>query len=203
MARRVSNGRIAAIMKSAVSDQIEDWKEVANKPSKAGSYSENYVAGSPKAKWRRKIWKYGPIEAGTEATYTLTGAISGSTDGHVEVQAITIMLTSSLSGATTTPGLASPAVYIGAIGLGSPVIDADYFYTASVSDPAFISGSGAAILAHPARGGTHLYTAANLINGGYHTASTDVTITYNVAPSSSVGEYYVFIYGDKFMKSYE
>jgi hypothetical protein len=192
MAKRVSDGRIAAIMKSAVSDEIENWKQLANKPSKAGSYSENYVAGSPKAKWRRRIWKYGPIPAGTEQTYTLSGAISGSANGHIEVRAISLMVTSSLSS----------SIYIDKIGLGSPINDVNYFYSSSVST-SLVSSSGDAILAHPARGGTSEYTAGDLVNGGYHTASTHVTVTFNAAPATDVGDFYVFIYVDKFWKLYE
>ena len=180
------------------SDAIENYKEAALRPSKSGQFSDIFHRGSPKAKWRSQIFKFGPFEQGTDITRTISGSIPATIDAHIRVEGVTLFITSSLSSST----------YIDSVGISGTGVatDADYFYSSSFGSThqlGFLSASGQTMLAHPGRAGTQLATTSSIHHGGWHTSSANVTITYNRDPATSVGQMYLYVYADRLFKAFE
>ena len=204
--KQLIEGRLESMMKSSVSDTLEGWKQTERKPSKSGGYNEIYNFGSPKAKWRAQIFKFGPLAVGTGKIRTVSGSIPASADRHLKIEAITIMVSGALSS----------SVYIDKIGLsgvGVPT-DIDYFYSSS-SEPlfgggaSFVSASGRAILAHPGRAGTADHASGSIHNAGWHTSSANVTVQFQndvgslTAMATDIGDLYMYVYCDNVFKAFE
>lgn len=183
------------------SDAIENFKEAGLKPSKSGQFSDIFHRGSPKAKWRSQIFKFGPFVQGTDQTRTITGAIPASAANHLKIEGVTLFITSSLSS----------SVYIDKVGISGTGVatDADYFYSSSAEggrlghQVGFLSASGHSMLAHPGKAGTLATNTGSIHHGGWHTGSANITLTYNKAPASDVGELYLYVYADKLFRAFE
>ena len=200
--KQLREGRLESMMKSSVSDTLEDWKANERKPTRAGGYTEIYNFGSPKAKWRAQVFKFGPLAAGTGTIRTVSGSIPATAARHLKVEAITIMVSGALSS----------SIYIDKIGLSGVGIptDIDYFYSSS-SEPlsSFVSASGRAILAHPGRAGTADHASGAIHNAGWHTSSANVTVQFQndvgnlTVMATDVGDLYMYVYCDNIFKAFE
>jgi len=203
MAKRISDSRIEAIMKRSVSDALDGWKQSQRKPVK-GNQLDLYNFGSPKARWRQHVFKYGPLYPTSSIVTTFDDAIPATANAHIKIEGITLYISGALSA----------SVYVDKIGIPTNHHHADanyYFYTSSMHSGNqhnntginYLSGSGSSVLCHQARASTHQYSSSHLINGGYFTASTDITVRYNATPDTAVGSIYLYVYADKFYKSWE
>jgi hypothetical protein len=200
--KQLREGRLESMMKSSVDDSLGSWRQQQGKPGLHGRYNEVYNFGSPKAKWRTQVFKFGPLAAGTGAIRTVSGSIPASATHHLKVEAITIMVSGALSS----------SVYIDKIGLSGVGIptDIDYFYSSS-SEPllSFVSASGRAILAHPGRAGTADHASGAIHNAGWHTSSANVTVQFQndvgnlTVMATDVGDLYMYVYCDNIFKAFE
>tara|TARA_R110002167_G_C12430823_1_gene629801 strand:- start:65 stop:667 length:603 start_codon:yes stop_codon:yes gene_type:complete len=192
--KELRESRLTTEMQNSVSDSLETWKQDNRKPSKSGGYNEIFNFGSPKARWRAQIFKFGPFAPGTSQTKVIAGSIPASATSHIKIEAVSIFVDSDLSS----------SIYVDKIGItGTGVTaDTDYFYSASLSDPNFISSSGHAVLAHPGQMGTQNSATGSIHYGGWHTSSATVTVTFNAAPATNEGSMYLYVYADKIFKAF-
>ena len=199
------------------SEALENDRQLGRKPSKAGGFVEIFNFGSPKARWRQQIHKYGPLNilSSGDATYTVSGAIPGRPGIPLKVEQITLFITSSLSSSVFIDKVgfvgSNATAYPSTIGNS---FDADYFYTGSMDDTTgfhYVSSSGDALISGQARRGSNAYTAADLYNGGYFTGSADITIELSDAPNGegseggngATGSMYLYVYADRIWKAFE
>ena len=200
--KTLRENQILTGMQNSVSDSLEDWKANERKPTRAGGYAEVYNFGSPKARWRSQIFKFGPLAVGTGKIRTVSGSIPATAARHLKIEGVSLFVTGALSS----------SVYVDKIGLSGTGIttDIDYFYSSS-SEPnsSFVSASGRAILAHPGRAGTADHASGSIHNAGWHTSSANVTIQFQndvgslSAMATDVGDMYLYVYADQLWKAFE
>jgi|TARA_R110000822_G_scaffold73874_1_gene177721 hypothetical protein len=204
------DSELQGIMERGVSDKLENWKQLARKPGKCGGHFELYNFGSPKAKWRQQIFKYGPLDVvHGEQVLNFSGSIAGNPNAPVKIEQITLYCETALSS----------SVYVDKVGINGRVLeglsDTDYFYTGSTHAYAdngnvghFVSGAASALIAGQARAGAVGYTASDLWMGGWFTGSADVTVTLNKSPTGTgtslgaTGSFYLYVYADKVWKAF-
>ena len=193
---RYSVGRLEAMMKAYVDGRLQTWRKKELRPAAAGQYHDVENMFNPTARQRTWTSKHliNNVANCTNDVLTISGAINATGKTGVKVSGITLYVSSSLSS----------SIYVDKIGIAGTgyTSDPNYFYSSSIDSvhptKHFVSSSGDKILAFPARAGTPQYTVADLVNGGYHTASCDITITLNNTPATNKGKIQVFVYTDKF-----
>ena len=220
--RRGSSGRTENLV-ATVLDNLENRKQTKLSARKGGPVDEMIQKGSPTAKWQKRIYKGNYSLVKGESVINFSGAINAAGRTGTKVEAITLFVSSSLSG---TGDGAYQSIFIDKIGVSGSqfgnynstagkIID-QYFYTSSIDISGsgygqFISSSGDKILAFPGRAGTSTYdhsgtmnTPSSPIPGGVFTASADVTVTLSHAPAhtGSNGKIYLFVYMNKYWAAY-
>ena len=197
--------RDSRVVKS--SDALEIHKKTKRKPSFSGGYGEVFNFGSPKARWRQQIFKFGPIDVvDNEQVLTFTGSVPGSPASPVKIEQITVYVETALS----------ESVFVDKVGLVGRSIsfphDDNYFYTGSMTHHNgighYVSGAQSALVSGQARAGHAAYTVGDIYRGGWFTGSADITVTFNKAPTGTgtaqgaTGSLYLYVYGDKVWKAF-
>jgi len=202
---------IQTIMENSVTATQDVWRQSLRQPVKAGAFIDVYNFGSPKARWRQQIFKYGPLDVlASEQVLNFTGSVPGSALSPLKIEQITLYCETALS----------ESVYVDKVGIeGRGLVDlsdTDYFYTGSTHSDAvggivgnFVSGASSALIAGQARAGASGYTASDLWFGGWFTGSADVTVTLNKSPTGddrfddgATGSFYLYVYADKLWKAF-
>jgi len=197
-----------------VGEAYEAGKMATRKPSKAGGYNEIYNFGSPKARWRSQIFKYGPLKVvpGEQVlNFSSSIATGAARSTNIEVKRITLFVSGALSS----------SCFVDKVGIKGRALDlaadADYFYTGSTSHQGpgighYVSGAGDALIAGQARAGQQgvggNYNSAHLYSGGWFTGSCDITVTLNKVPlaklaSEPSASFYLYVYADKYWRAWE
>jgi|ETNvirenome_6_85_1030632.scaffolds.fasta_scaffold00493_3 hypothetical protein len=202
------------------SDSVEDWRQTARKAVK-GSHLELYQFGSPKARQRTQIFKYGPLDVVKgETVLYFSGAIAATPLAHIEVKQISLIVSGALSSSNSFHATSRPNLFVDKVGIKgrnlSLTHDPDYFYTGSTehyrenTTYTYVSASGDALLAGQARAGHGSYDASHIYRGGIFTASADISVTFNKSPGAmpeatfdNSGSLYLFVYAEKCWKAWD
>ena len=140
MAKRVSDKRIAEIMKRSVQEEMENWKSAVKMPIKAGPSLEISSKINPSTTWTTEILAYGPFSQGTAQVLNFSSSVPATRANPIKIEAIGLYVSASLSSSIYVDkvGIKAPGAQAGEVygeGLKLSVNDPVYFFTSSVLQP--------------------------------------------------------------------
>ena len=218
---RISKGRLEKMMTTfGVDDAVQDFRVSGSKPTKAGTHLDIGRKDNPQARWRQKIWKTEVSPSAGDLRLTFSGAIDATGRVITEVKAISLWISGGLTSSYfvdkvgVVAGDIAPSL---APATGAIAHDATYFYTGSVTHfrgrGQYVSGANGKLVAAAGRAGAAQgypgavpFSASHLVNGGYFTASADITVTLtssrpsdgDTKPLSGVGKVILYVYADTY-----